>query len=73
MNNRDKKGKYSYSDMNMLCVCGHALGSHTGEYPHDCCYGDDPENMVQQTTCVCDSIGFKPANISKNTSNPPVK
>jgi hypothetical protein len=52
--NRDKSGKYSHSDMEKMCVCGHKLGRHTGEYPHDCCYGDGDD---YDQKCECN--GFK--------------
>jgi hypothetical protein len=58
MKNRDKKGKYSYSDFELVCICGHKLGRHTAEYPHDCCYGEG-DGYVQQD-CVCQKAGFKP-------------
>lgn len=59
MENRDKKGKYSYSNMELLCKCGHKLGRHTAEYPHDCCYGDGDEDNYDQT---CDCKLFIPNN-----------
>lgn len=48
--NRDKKGKYSYSDFSLICKCGHRLGRHGAEYPHDFCYGEG-EDFNQ--TCDC--------------------
>lgn len=48
--NRDKEGKYSYSNMELPCVCGHTLGRHTAEYPHDCCYGDG-DDYIQKCDC----------------------
>lgn len=59
--NKDKRGRYSYSNMELLCKCGHKLGAHTAEYPHDCCYGENPEEYKQ----VCDCNGFIKAPNSK--------
>lgn len=61
--NRDKKGKYSYSNFDLICTCGHRLGSHTAEYPHDCCYGEHPENYNQ----VCKCNGFKLKKLHKKS------
>ena len=34
---RYRDGRYGYAgDQERLCVCGHKLGVHTGEAPHDC-------------------------------------
>jgi hypothetical protein len=50
-----KTGQYSYSgDMTRLCTCGHTLGTHAAEAPHDCFAGDDGV-----TSCDCGQ--FRPA------------
>lgn len=46
--------------MELMCTCGHKLGRHTAEYPHDCCYGDGEE--LNQT---CDCNGFKKQKVNK--------
>lgn len=59
MKNRDRKGKYSYSNMSIFCSCGHTLGRHTAEYPHDCCYG---EGDGYSQTCECK--GFEKSKLA---------
>jgi hypothetical protein len=52
---RDRStGRYSYSgDFDRLCKCGHTLGAHTAEPPHECINGDTGE--------ACDCARFVPA------------
>ena len=53
---RDSKGKYDYSNLNLICECGHSLGIHGGDcdtkirpcFNHDC--GDGKQ---------CNCINFK--------------
>jgi len=50
---RRKGGQYSYRDMEKLCKCGHKLGKHTAEAPHEC--------IISDTDAVdCDCVCFKP-------------
>ena len=38
---RDQRsGRYTYSTLDRMCVCGHALGLHTSAAPHECIAGD---------------------------------
>lgn len=53
-NRNTNSGKYTYTNLDLMCKCGHKLGTHTGEYPHDCCYGEKPEEYKQ--TCNCDGF-----------------
>jgi hypothetical protein len=48
---RDKSsGQYSYQNkFERLCVCGHTLGMHTGDAPHECIAGD----FLPGVTCDC--------------------
>lgn len=48
--NRNKEGQYSYSNMELICTCGHRLSRHGAEYPHDFCYGEDEE---YKQICKC--------------------
>jgi hypothetical protein len=64
---RDYKGQYDFSaDMNMMCRCGHRLGTHagdneTGKRPcfNEDTYGDPPYSTGQP----CDCEHFKPAKV----------
>ena len=61
---RDRStGQYGFQgDWNRLCVCGHELGFHGGEAPHEC-FNEDRLNIgsgdgldakrVPPTTCAC--------------------
>ena len=59
---RDRRnGQYTFDgDWARLCVCGHTLGVHGGEAPHDCLAGtnclNDPHPGV-----FCDCQKFRPA------------
>lgn len=49
-----KSGRYSYAALDRRCDCGHPLGSHTAENPHECLVAD----------CVCNR--FKPKAARKH-------
>lgn len=50
-----KTGQYTFSMMERLCTCGHRLGDHTAEAPHDC--------IVDMSGCGC--AKFRPAKGAK--------
>jgi hypothetical protein len=35
-----RNGKYTFAQLDALCACGHPLGQHTAEAPHECIAGD---------------------------------
>lgn len=50
-------GRWGFTnDYERLCVCGHALGHHTAQAPHECI--DNDFNPVD-TPCQC--LRFRPA------------
>lgn len=51
---RKTNGKYDYSNMDILCTCGHSLGLHIAEAPRVC--GNNGTGLVD-----CDCKQFKPA------------
>jgi len=42
-----RDGRYTFSDMEKVCGCGHTLGVHTADAPHEC--------------LECDCETFRPA------------
>lgn len=53
-------GQYSYtSGFDRLCKCGHTLGTHTGEAPHECIN----EDVGNGEPCTC--LKFKLAPVAK--------
>lgn len=55
---RNKKtGQYSFEgNWDRLCVCGHRLGAHAGEPPHDCFSGQMDDGGE-----YCDCPKFRPS------------
>jgi hypothetical protein len=62
MSKRNRQtGQYTYDgDWERLCVCGHKLGVHAAEAPHDCMAGSNcPDDPHPGTFCDCQK--FRPA------------
>jgi len=59
--NRERStGRYSFDgDLDRLCVCGHPLGLHMGEAPHDCAVSTFSD--IDPNKAECDCPRFRPA------------
>jgi len=59
---RDEAGRYDFSNMDAMCVCGHRLGVHaadrgdTGKRP---CFRDDLHNIIDVPEEDCDCEAFR--------------
>lgn len=53
---RRDDGKYDYSKLDRLCVCGHVLGDHSAHTPRPCFVG---QNTPAETPCEC--LKFRPS------------
>ena len=59
----NKTGRFDYSNMDLLCVCGHTLGVHAGdrgETNKRPCFRDDYHNVADVPEEDCDCTNFKP-------------
>jgi len=61
MSNRNRHtGQYSFEgNYERLCVCGHTLGTHAAEPPHDC-FNEDT-GIESATGEVCECKRFRPS------------
>lgn len=57
--NRNADGKYTYSKLDLVCVCGHTLGQHSAERVK----GQQPCFCEDGDGCACES--FKRARAPK--------
>lgn len=66
--NRERQsGRFSFDgDMSRLCTCGHTLGDHNAEAPHECWIDTDPGHPLYPTGCKC--VKFR---LSRKTSTVP--
>lgn len=71
-----KTGQFGFvNDWGRKCVCGHELGVHSGEAPHDCLNIDRRGSLgtvnlpdwVDQTIepSSCDCLKFRPVRVRK--------
>ena len=61
-NRNRNNGQYTYSaDFSRLCRCGHSLGVHTGEAPHECLNGDQYLDGATGEPCACVKFRKAPA------------
>jgi hypothetical protein len=59
-----RNGQYTFEgDFDRLCTCGHTLGVHTAEAPHECINGD--VDLEGATGEQCDCAKFKPSKKGK--------
>ncbi|HYE90076.1 MAG TPA: hypothetical protein VEA38_03605 [Terriglobales bacterium] len=50
-------GRYGFEGQwDRLCVCGHRLGVHTADAPHECMVRD-----FDKTAAPCDCMKFRPS------------
>jgi hypothetical protein len=58
---RDTAGRYDYSDMSLVCRCGHALGVHAAENPtrRRPCFNEDGPSLEGATGETCDCKNFR--------------
>jgi hypothetical protein len=57
---RAQDGKYTFDgNLERLCVCGHELGNHSGEAPHDCLCPTFSIRDPRRAACNCEK--FRPA------------
>lgn len=63
---RDRSnGRYTFDgNMERLCVCGHTLGKHCAEAPHDCLAHSMSDATPDEKACQCPK--FRPSR-KKNT------
>lgn len=60
-----KSGRYTFSKLAQRCTCGHTLGCHTSEAPHECIVH---ECAPGEKPCKCEH--FTPAGKTKRAKNP---
>jgi len=55
-------GRYGFEgDYERLCVCGHKLGAHAAQAPHDCFNSDTGLKGATGETCECKRFGPRDA------------
>jgi len=65
-----RTGLYSFQgNWERLCECGHALGLHTAQAPHECMAGDATQIAPEKYPVdlgECDCVRFRPKHGKKS-------
>jgi hypothetical protein len=59
---RDGRGRYDYSNMTLLCVCGHTLGVHLAKQPRPCANGEGAPGGTGES-CDCQKFRIVKAKV----------